>query len=178
MVRQGMAGGTHDHREDSRNANVLVYVNGELLPRSQAVVSVFDSGFLMGDGVWEGLRLYDGHVPFLDEHLDRLFQGARALDLDIGLDRQALVDAIAGIARLRLRPATEGAVITRQRHRDALTLAIEAMERAREATIDEMSLEFVALDLRLALEATGKIVGRVSTDDILARIFSEFCVGK
>jgi len=90
----------------------------------------------------------------------------------------ALVDAIARIARLRLRPAAEGAVITRQRHRDALKTAIVAMERARDATLDDMSLEFVALDLRLALEATGRIVGHVSTDDILARIFSEFCVGK
>ncbi|MGB1698386.1 MAG: aminotransferase class IV [Nannocystaceae bacterium] len=89
-----MGTGTHDHREDARNADVLVYVNGALKPRGEAMISVFDSGFLMGDGVWEGLRLYDGVVPFLDQHLDRLFQGAKALDLDIGMDRAALTEAI------------------------------------------------------------------------------------
>ena len=89
-----MAGGTHDHQGDARNDEVLVYVNGELVPRSRAMISVFDSGFLMGDGIWEGLRLYEGTVPFLDAHLDRLFQGARALDLDIGMDRAALTEAV------------------------------------------------------------------------------------
>ncbi len=89
-----MGTGTHDHGVDERNAKVLVYVNGVLRPRAEATVSVFDSGFLMGDGVWEGLRLYNGKVPFLDEHLDRLFQGAKALDLDIGMDRAALTEAI------------------------------------------------------------------------------------
>jgi branched-chain amino acid aminotransferase len=86
--------GTHDHGTDGRNADVLVYINGVLRPRAEAMVSVFDSGFLMGDGVWEGLRLYNGRVPFLDEHLDRLFQGAKALDLEIGMDRSALTEAI------------------------------------------------------------------------------------
>jgi len=89
-----MGTGTHDHGVDERNGKVLVYVNGVLRPRAEATVSVFDSGFLMGDGVWEGLRLYNGKVPFLDEHLDRLFQGAKALDLDIGMDRAALTEAI------------------------------------------------------------------------------------
>jgi len=86
--------GPHAHPEDERNADVLVYLNGDLLPRDKAMVSVFDSGFLMGDGVWEGLRLYNGAVPYLDAHLDRLFEGAKALDLDIGMSRQQLVDAV------------------------------------------------------------------------------------
>lgn len=89
-----MSTGTHEHGADERNANVLVYVNGALRPRAEAMVSVFDSGFLMGDGVWEGLRLYNGSVPFLDDHLDRLVQGAKALDLEIGMDRVALTKAI------------------------------------------------------------------------------------
>ncbi|MCP4805769.1 MAG: aminotransferase class IV [Proteobacteria bacterium] len=86
--------GPHSHHPDDRNEHVLVYVNGELKPRGQAMVSVFDSGFLMGDGVWEGLRVHGGKVPFLDAHLDRLFEGARALDLDVGRTRQELVDAL------------------------------------------------------------------------------------
>lgn len=89
-----MAKGTHEYSEDPRNAEVLVYVNGELVPRGQASVSVFDSGFVLGDGVWEGLRLHRGKILFLDAHLDRLFAGAQALDFDIGLDREALAAAL------------------------------------------------------------------------------------
>ena len=74
-----MAHGTHDHADDPRNAEVLVWVNGDLLPRDRAVVSVFDSGFVLGDGVWEGLRVSAGHPAFLERHLDRIEEGARAL---------------------------------------------------------------------------------------------------
>jgi branched-chain amino acid aminotransferase len=77
--------GTHQAGEDPRNAGVLVYVNGRIVPRHEARVSVFDSGFILGDGVWEGLRLHNGRVAFLDQHMKRLFQGAKALDLEIGL---------------------------------------------------------------------------------------------
>ncbi|HEY6941461.1 aminotransferase class IV [Dokdonella sp.] len=94
-----MAKGTHDYRPDPRNEAILVNVNGELVPRARAVVSVFDSGFVLGDGVWEGLRVHDGGIPFLDLHLDRLYEGARALDLDIGLDREALVRRIVDTLR-------------------------------------------------------------------------------
>ena len=82
--------------EDSliKNKNILIYVDGELIHRDDAKISVFDSGFLMGDGVWEGLRLCNGRWIFLDEHLDRLFVGAIAIDLDIGLDRAQLSEAI------------------------------------------------------------------------------------
>jgi branched-chain amino acid aminotransferase len=75
---------------DPRNASVLVNINGELKPRAQAVVSVFDSGFMLGDGVWEGLRVHDGRIAFLDRHLDRLFEGAKAIAMDIGQSREAL----------------------------------------------------------------------------------------
>ncbi|MDQ0326172.1 branched-chain amino acid aminotransferase [Rhodopseudomonas julia] len=85
-----MATGTHEYEDDPRNAEILISVNGELLPRDKAVVSVFDSGFILGDGVWEGLRVTEGGIAFLDEHLDRLFEGAAALDMDIGLDRAGL----------------------------------------------------------------------------------------
>ena len=89
-----MEQGPHAHATDDRNANVLIYLNGALVSRDQARVSVFDSGFLMGDGVWEGLRLYSRRVPFLDAHLDRLFENAKALDIDIGMTRAEITDAL------------------------------------------------------------------------------------
>ena len=80
--------------DDPRNENVLVYVDGQFVPRNQAVVSVFDSGFVLGDGIWEGLRLVNGRLVALDQHMDRLYEGASAIALDIGLPRDALVAAI------------------------------------------------------------------------------------
>jgi branched-chain amino acid aminotransferase len=82
--------GTHDYVDDPRNAEILISVNGRLLPRAQAVVSVFDAGFVLGDGVWEGMRIKDGRPAFLDQHLDRLWEGAAAIMLDIGLTRDEL----------------------------------------------------------------------------------------
>jgi branched-chain amino acid aminotransferase len=81
----------HDIKIDPRNLNILISVNGQLVPRAQAVVSVFDSGFILGDGVWEGLRLVNGGVPFLHEHIERLYEGAKAIFMDIGLTPEALV---------------------------------------------------------------------------------------
>ncbi len=89
-----MPAGTHDALPDRRNENVLIYVNGELVPRRDAAISVFDSGFLVGDGVWEGIRLHRGVLIYLDDHLDRLYQGARAIALDIGMTRAALSAAL------------------------------------------------------------------------------------
>src|SRR5438309_6445073 len=88
------AHGTHDYEDDPRNAEVLIYVNGALLPRAQAVVSVFDAGFVLGDGVWEGLRVYGGHPAFLEAHLARLWEGAAAIALDIGMTKDELRAAI------------------------------------------------------------------------------------
>jgi branched-chain amino acid aminotransferase len=76
--------GSQDYAPDPRNEKALIYLNGEMVPRSEAKVSVFDAGFGMGDGVWEGVRLHKGKFLFLDAHLDRLFQGAKAIMLDIG----------------------------------------------------------------------------------------------
>lgn len=82
--------GVHDYVSDPRNADVLISVNGALKRREEAVVSVFDSGYLLGDGVWEGLRVLDGGVAFWPEHLKRLYAGARTIDMDIGLAREEL----------------------------------------------------------------------------------------
>ncbi len=85
---------THDAAPDNRNDNIVIYVDGDLLHRDDAKVSVYDSGFMLGDGIWEGLRLYDGWLSFLDEHLDRLYEAALYVDLDIGLTREQLTSAI------------------------------------------------------------------------------------
>jgi branched-chain amino acid aminotransferase len=100
------AHGTHDYVDDPRNDAVLVYVNGELTPRDRAVVSVFDSGFVLGDGVWEGLRVHRGGPAFLDRHLDRLYEGAKAIALEIGLTRDQLAAAIDDT--LRANAMTDG----------------------------------------------------------------------
>src|SRR3954447_2158071 len=94
-----MSIGTHDHAADPRNASVLIWVNGELVPRERAMVSVFDSGFVLGDGVWEGLRVSGGHPAFLERHLDRLEDGARAIMLDLGSTREQLTEAIYATPR-------------------------------------------------------------------------------
>jgi branched-chain amino acid aminotransferase len=88
------AHGTHDYADDPRNAQILINVNGRLVPREQAVVSVFDAGFVLGDGVWEGLRVSGGHPAFLERHLDRLWEGAAAIALDIGRNRDELTGEI------------------------------------------------------------------------------------
>lgn len=86
--------GVHEYQDDPRNAEVLIWINGQLFPRPEAKVSVFDSGFVLGDGVWEGLRLSGGGFAFLDAHLDRLYEAAKALLIDIGLTREEMVDAL------------------------------------------------------------------------------------
>ena len=89
-----MTQGTQHATDDPRNADIRIWINGTLYPRDLAFVSVFDSGFVLGDGVWEGLRVVDGQPAFLDAHFDRLYEGAKAIMLDIGMDRAALEAAI------------------------------------------------------------------------------------
>jgi branched-chain amino acid aminotransferase len=89
---------THDAEADARNDDILIYLNGRLVPKAEAVVSVYDSGFMLGDGMWEGMRLYDGEWAFFDEHMDRLFDSLKAVSLDPGLGREdirALLDRTA-----------------------------------------------------------------------------------
>jgi len=85
---------THAAQEDARNEQILIWLNGRIVPKAEALVSVYDSGFMLGDGVWEGLRLYNGTWAFVREHLDRLFEAARAIDLDIGMTRNEVLQAI------------------------------------------------------------------------------------
>ena len=85
---------THQSEDDARNQDILIYINGTLKQRSEAVVSVYDSGFMLGDGVWEGLRLYNGTWAFADEHLSRLQEAAKAIDLDLGLSVKEIKNAL------------------------------------------------------------------------------------
>ena len=84
----------HEAEDDPRNQHILIYVDGKIVPRSEAKVSVYDSGFMLGDGVWEGLRFYNGSWAFLDEHINRLFEAAKAIDLDINLQKVELIAAL------------------------------------------------------------------------------------
>ena len=86
--------GSQQQTPDPRNADVLIYLNGQLLPRAEARVSLYDGGFVCGDGVWEGIRVHQGALLFLDEHLDRLYWGAGRIRLDIGMDHKALAGEI------------------------------------------------------------------------------------
>ena len=91
-------------QDDSRNADIQIDVNGQLFHRDEAMVSVFDSGFVLGDGIWEGLRVFNGRVTFLDQHMDRLFEGAKALDFELGLSRAQLakrIDRLLAANRMR-----------------------------------------------------------------------------
>ena len=85
---------THDYYEDPRNKDIQIYINGEFFHRSEATVSVLDSGFLLGDGVWEGIRLHEGKLLHFDAHIDRLFNGAELISLAINLNRNELQQAI------------------------------------------------------------------------------------
>mgnify|MGYP003627894530 FL=1 len=85
---------THEADEDARNENILIYINGALKPRAEATVSVYDSGFLLGDGMWEGMRLYDGVWAFFDEHMDRFFNSCKAVSLDVGMDKAGIAEAL------------------------------------------------------------------------------------
>ena len=85
---------THQAEDDARNEAILIYINGRILPKAQAVVSVYDSGFMLGDGVWEGIRLYNNRWSFVDEHIDRLFEAAKAIDLNINMTKAQVIQAV------------------------------------------------------------------------------------
>ena len=92
-----MTSGSHDYLDDPRNGEILISINGEMFPRDEAKVSVFDSGFMLGDGVWEGIRYHAGSLLFLEAHMDRLFEGAKAIDMDIGLTRAEMIGRIEAV---------------------------------------------------------------------------------
>jgi len=101
-----MGFGAHSYQDDPRNASIKININGELFERDEAKISVFDSGFILGDGVWEGLRLHRGKIAFLQQHMDRLFEGAKALDMDIGLSQSELIERI--FATLKANEMSDG----------------------------------------------------------------------
>jgi branched-chain amino acid aminotransferase len=86
--------GSHEYQDDPRNNAILIDINGTLFPRNEARVSVFDSGFILGDGVWEGLRVHHGHIAFLPQHMERLYEGTAALDITMEVDRETLTERL------------------------------------------------------------------------------------
>ncbi len=152
--------GSQDFAADPRNETALVWLNGELVPRAEAKVSLFDAGFGMGDGVWEGLRLHKGRLLFLDTHLDRLFAGARAIALDIGMSRAELTAALADT--LAANAMTDGVhirlMVTRgvkstinQDPRNALgrpTIAITAEHKNPSPAVAESGLKLATVSVR------------------------------
>jgi branched-chain amino acid aminotransferase len=92
----------------------IVYLNGEFVPEEEAKVSVFDHGFLYGDGIFEGIRAYDGRIFGLDEHVDRLFESAKSIMLELPLSREQLKEAILEtVRRNNLRDAYIRPVVSR-----------------------------------------------------------------
>ena len=89
-----MIHGTHNAEPDKRNNDVLIYINGELFKRAEAKISVFDSGYLVGDGVWEAMRLYNGELAFSNQHLDRLWAGAAAIGMEMNFSREELLEKV------------------------------------------------------------------------------------
>ena len=152
--------GSQDYAADPRNEDVQIYLNGELVPRSEAKVSIFDAGFVLGDGVWEGVRLHKGGLAFLDAHLDRLFAGARAIALDIGLTRAEIENALRSL--LSANRMTDGVhirlMVTRGRKktpnqdpRNALgqpTIAIVAEYKEPSAAVRENGLNLFTSTIR------------------------------
>jgi branched-chain amino acid aminotransferase len=152
--------GSQDFKADPRNARALVWLNGDLVPREAAMVSIFDAGFSMGDGVWEGLRLHKGRLLFLEAHLDRLLAGAATLRMDLGLDRAGLTTALEAVikangmsdgAHLRLM-ATRGLKSTiNQDPRNALgipTVAITAEHKTPTAEVAGSGLHLRTVSIR------------------------------
>ena len=90
---------THQAEDDARNEAIMIYVNGRIVPKAQALISVYDSGFMLGDGVWEGIRLYNGRWSFIEEHIERLFEAAKAIDLDIAMTPAEVISAISETQR-------------------------------------------------------------------------------
>ena len=89
---------THSSEEDQRNRDIKIFINGDIVHRDEAKVSVYDSGFLLGDGMWEGMRLYNGRWAFFDDHMDRLYESCKAVSLDIGMSRAEMADALQRLA--------------------------------------------------------------------------------
>ena len=94
MPNETPAHTTHDAEDDSRNRDIQIYINGALIHRDEAKVSVYDSGFLLGDGMWEGMRLYNGHWAFFDDHMERFFNSCKAVSLEVGLDKAGILAAL------------------------------------------------------------------------------------
>lgn len=160
--------GSQDFAPDPRNENLLVYLDGALVPTSEARVSIFDAGFGMGDGVWEGLRLHKRALLFLDAHLDRLYAGAEAIRIDIGLSRAELVAELKRL--LGANGMTDGAhlrlMVTRGRKASINQDPRNALGRATIAITAEYKAKPPAAAQGLALRSVSIRTSRPDTFDM------------
>ena len=85
---------SHSYISNPKNEDIFININGELFHRSEAKISVFDSGFLLGDGVWEGIRLHKSKLVFIEDHIDRLFASAKGISLNISYSKQEIIHQI------------------------------------------------------------------------------------
>ena len=157
-----MVNSTHTYSPDERNSSILININGELIPREKATVSVFDSGFILGDGIWEGLRVHEGTIPFLSQHLKRLWEGAKALDLDMGISRDALADRLFK-------------TLTANNMRDHVHIRLMVTRGIKSTPYQDLRSQLVALPLSLFLNTKRRtqasmIVGCGSTRFIRAGV--------
>ena len=175
---------THQTAADPRNDTLRLYVNGRIVPKVEAVVSIYDSGFMLGDGIWEGVRLHNGVWAFLDAHLDRLFEAALALDLDIGhtrdelkaaLDETAAANGMTTDAHARLM-VTRGVKSAPFQHpqfsRSGPTVAI-IMEHSKPSIPRPIRLASVAHHRGLPLTQDAKLNSHSKLNCILACIAAE-----
>lgn len=160
--------GSQDFAPDPRNANLLVHLNGALVPVEEAKVSIFDAGFGLGDGVWEGLRLHKRALLFLDAHLDRLYAGAEAIRIDIGLTRAELVEALREL--LRANGMEDGAhlrlMVTRGRKRSINQDPRQALGPATVAITAEYKTPLPPPGGGLALRSVNTRTSRADTFDM------------
>ncbi|GAB5375033.1 MAG: D-amino acid aminotransferase [Acuticoccus sp.] len=175
---------THQTAADTRNDALMLYLNGRVVPKAEAVVSIYDSGFMLGDGIWEGVRLHNGVWAFLDLHLDRLFEASLALDLDIGrtreelkaaLDETAAANGMTTDAHARLM-VTRGVKVAPFQHpqfsQSGPTIAI-IMEHSKPSIPRPIRLASVAHHRGLPLTQDAKLNSHSKLNCILACIAAE-----
>ena len=85
---------THSFIVNPKNESILININGEFFKRNEAKISVFDSGFLLGDGVWEGIRLHQSVLVYIEDHLDRIYKSAKGISLNIGITKEGIINEI------------------------------------------------------------------------------------
>jgi branched-subunit amino acid aminotransferase/4-amino-4-deoxychorismate lyase len=151
-----MSKGTHEYQDDPRNANILIDVNGVFFTRDTAKVSVFDSGFVLGDGVWEGLRVHNGKIAFLQQHLDRLYEGAKAIDMEMEISAPELGERLYRLLeKNEMRDGVQDPKLNSHSKLNCITACIQAAK----AGADEAFVTGTFAGLAPVREVDGRMIG-------------------